>query len=106
MQEENKKLTYQVRLDEMKSALEKSFSLYHCLPLGLEKGEGHKKKLSGIKGNKETWLRYYIHDEPDPKNSTVRCHGCGQKHQQKPSWILPDGRSIWNPLAWRYRLQR
>ena len=33
---ENEKLTYQVRFDEIKSALEESFSLCYCLPLGLE----------------------------------------------------------------------
>ena len=83
-----------------------SFFLYYCLPWDSKKGKGRKKKFSGIKGNKRTWLRYYIPDEFVPRISTGRCHGYGQKHQQIPSWILPDGCSIWNPLAWRYPLQR
>ena len=90
----------------MKTVQEVNLSFLLVFTFGTRKGEGHKKKLSGIKGNKKTWLRYCIHDEPVPKISTGRRHGYGQKHQQIPSWILPDGCSIWNPLAWRYPLQR
>ena len=83
-----------------------SFFLYYCLPLGLGKEKGHKRKFSGIKGDKKTWLGYYIHDEFVPRNSTGRCHGDDQKLQQIPSWIPSKFGSIWSPLAWRYRLQR
>ena len=82
----------------------RSFGLT-SLPRG-KRERGRWKEKSGIRGNKVTWLEYYIQSTLVPKNSTVRCHGYGQKHQQIPSWILPVGCSIWNPLAWRYRLQR
>ena len=82
----------------------RSFSLT-SLPRG-KRERGRWKEKSGVRGNKVTWLEYYIQSTLVPKNSTVRCHGYGQEHQQIPSWILPDGCSIWNPLAWRYPLQR
>ena len=67
---------------------------------------GFEKKVFGVRKGKISWLAYYIHYILVPRDSTGRCHGDGQKHQQIPSWILLRGGSIWSPLAWRYQLQR
>ena len=98
--------THRVHLEEEKSVLKANFSLFNTSYLrDSKRGKGHEKKFSGIKGNKMSWLKHYIHDEPEPRKSTDRCHGYGQKHQQIPSWIPPKIGSIWNPLAWRCQLQ-
>ena len=112
-------MTYQVRSKKINLYLRQIFPSLLILPLGLE-GEnekfpalekkkclvrGFEMKVIGIKKGKISWLAYYIHYILVPRDSTGRCHGDGQKHQQIPSWILLKGGSIWSPLAWRYQLQ-
>ena len=82
----------------------RSFGLT-SLPRG-KRERGRWKEKSGVRGNKVTWLEYYIQNTLVPRYSTGRCHGGGQKLQQIPSWIPLTFGSIWSPLAWRYRLQR
>ena len=71
-----------------------------------EREEGALEKKFGIRGNKVTWLKYYIQNTLVPRYSTGHCHGNGQRLQQIPSWIPHKYGSIWSPLAWRYQLQR